>query len=55
MSEELSAMQFLPDMETVYNSHIYFKLDTSLFTISALMKSVVLHYHQHLFSRNINP
>jgi hypothetical protein len=43
MSEELSAVQSLPDMETGYNSQIYFKLDTSPFTISTLMKSDELH------------
>jgi hypothetical protein len=36
-------MQFLPDVAAGRNSQICFKLDTSPFTISALMKSDELH------------
>jgi hypothetical protein len=37
-------MQFLSDVAAGCNSQIYFKLDTSPFTISTLMKSDELHW-----------
>jgi hypothetical protein len=43
ISLELSAMQFLPDVATGCKSQIYFKLDTSPFTVSTLMDSDELH------------
>jgi len=37
-------MQFLPHVAAGCNSQIYFKLDTSPFTVSTLMKSDELHW-----------
>jgi len=36
-------MQFLPDVATGCNSQIYFKLDTSPFTVITLLKIDELH------------